>query len=433
MSDEWVVTMPKLGETVTEGTIGNWLKQAGDTVEFDDPLFEVSTDKVDSEIPSPYDGVIVEILVGRGRPCRSAPRSCGSVLRDRPQARRGRIDCRRRRTAWPRPADPHSATRRAPRWAAPRGWQGRTPASRVPSGMVHDITMPKLGETVTEGTIGRLAQACGRHGGVRRPALRGEHRQGRLGDSQPVRRRHAGGAGPGRGDRTGRHRARPHRRARRAGRPHGRTGPRDVGAARPRRPRRPHLPGPPPRPPTATVGCSPRWCVGSSPSAGLDVSAIPGPAQAAGSDGRTSERAIAGGSARAQAPAAAPAAPPRRPRPPPSPRRPHRRPPRHQRPPPSRPPFGSRRSARRGRAALPHAADRGGRHQGLADARCVGVDLRRGRFRQRRAGAAEAQGPVQEGDRRVALLPAVRRRGPRSTHCARIPPSTRRSTSSPRR
>src|SRR5690349_8528046 len=58
--------MPKLGETVTEGTIGNWLKQVGDTVAFDDPLFEVSTDKVDSEIPSPYDGVLLEILVQAG-------------------------------------------------------------------------------------------------------------------------------------------------------------------------------------------------------------------------------------------------------------------------------------------------------------------------------------------------------------------------------
>ena len=60
------ITMPKLGETVTEGTIGRWLKQVGDTVEFDDPLFEVSTDKVDSEIPSPHDGVMLEILVGEG-------------------------------------------------------------------------------------------------------------------------------------------------------------------------------------------------------------------------------------------------------------------------------------------------------------------------------------------------------------------------------
>ena len=60
------ITMPKLGETVTEGTIGSWLKQVGDAVAFDDALFEVSTDKVDSEIPSPYDGVLLEILVAAG-------------------------------------------------------------------------------------------------------------------------------------------------------------------------------------------------------------------------------------------------------------------------------------------------------------------------------------------------------------------------------
>ena len=65
-NDEWVVTMPKLGETVTEGELTNWFKEVGDAVAFDDPLFEVSTDKVDSEIPSPYDGVIAEILVSSG-------------------------------------------------------------------------------------------------------------------------------------------------------------------------------------------------------------------------------------------------------------------------------------------------------------------------------------------------------------------------------
>ena len=57
---------PSSGETVTEGTIGSWLKQAGDAVEMDDALFEVSTDKVDSEIPSPYDGSLLEILVAAG-------------------------------------------------------------------------------------------------------------------------------------------------------------------------------------------------------------------------------------------------------------------------------------------------------------------------------------------------------------------------------
>ena len=65
-ADVYEVTMPKLGETVTEGLVSQWLKHVGDTVAFDDPLFEVSTDKVDSEVPSPYDGVLLEILVNEG-------------------------------------------------------------------------------------------------------------------------------------------------------------------------------------------------------------------------------------------------------------------------------------------------------------------------------------------------------------------------------
>src|SRR3954454_5287172 len=66
MSDEWVVTMPKLGETVTEGTVGGWRKGVGDDVAFDEPLFEVSTGQVDSEIPRPYDGVVLQILAPEG-------------------------------------------------------------------------------------------------------------------------------------------------------------------------------------------------------------------------------------------------------------------------------------------------------------------------------------------------------------------------------
>src|SRR3954470_9691293 len=58
------VTMPALGESVTEGTVTRWLKQEGDQVEVDEPLLEVSTDKVDTEIPSPAAGVLSKILVG---------------------------------------------------------------------------------------------------------------------------------------------------------------------------------------------------------------------------------------------------------------------------------------------------------------------------------------------------------------------------------
>ncbi len=62
MSDS--VQMPALGESVTEGTVTRWLKNVGDRVEQDEPLLEVSTDKVDTEIPSPVAGVLEQILVG---------------------------------------------------------------------------------------------------------------------------------------------------------------------------------------------------------------------------------------------------------------------------------------------------------------------------------------------------------------------------------
>src|SRR4051795_13385797 len=58
------VTMPRLGESVTEGTVTRWLKQEGERVEADEPLLEVSTDKVDTEIPAPASGVLTRIVVG---------------------------------------------------------------------------------------------------------------------------------------------------------------------------------------------------------------------------------------------------------------------------------------------------------------------------------------------------------------------------------
>ena len=60
------VTMPQLGESVAEGTIGKWLKQPGDTVEKYEPLLEVITDKVNAEVPSPFAGVLKEILAEEG-------------------------------------------------------------------------------------------------------------------------------------------------------------------------------------------------------------------------------------------------------------------------------------------------------------------------------------------------------------------------------
>src|SRR5512134_2567291 len=60
------VVMPQMGESIAEGTIVRWLKKVGDTVDRDEPLFEISTDKVDAEIPSPAAGVLTEITVKEG-------------------------------------------------------------------------------------------------------------------------------------------------------------------------------------------------------------------------------------------------------------------------------------------------------------------------------------------------------------------------------
>jgi len=141
--DVWVVAMPKLGETVTEGVVGNWLKQAGDTVAFDDPLFEVSTDKVDSEIPSPYDGVVLEILVPAGQ---TVPVGTPLVRIGPPGADLPSYDADAPAVGGsegPSTAYPEAA------YAEP----GVHPAEVNPAGDVYEVTMPKLGETVTEGTV----------------------------------------------------------------------------------------------------------------------------------------------------------------------------------------------------------------------------------------------------------------------------------------
>jgi pyruvate dehydrogenase E2 component (dihydrolipoamide acetyltransferase) len=170
MSDEWVVTMPKLGETVTEGTVGGWRKQVGDSVEFDDPLFEVSTDKVDSEIPSPYDGVILEILVPEGEtvpvgtplvrigapgsvpPGGNGPPALVAGAGSMPEARPGLAG-----SGGPSLSDPA-----APQMGGSEAMPAlEDPDVAVPSGEVHDITMPKLGETVTEGTVGGWRKQVG--------------------------------------------------------------------------------------------------------------------------------------------------------------------------------------------------------------------------------------------------------------------------------
>ena len=143
------VTMPALGESVTEGTVTRWLKNEGDVVAVDEPLLEVSTDKVDTEIPSPAAGVLQKIVVGPDQTV-----AVGTELA---------IISADGSAAAPTPvAAPVAAPvieTPAPVAAAPVA----TPAPAVPaatgSGTV--VTMPALGESVTEGTVTRWLKNVG--------------------------------------------------------------------------------------------------------------------------------------------------------------------------------------------------------------------------------------------------------------------------------
>src|ERR1700742_1462958 len=151
------VQMPALGESVTEGTVTGWLKQEGDTVEQDEPLLEVSTDKVDTEIPSPAAGVLKKIVAqeddtvevgGELGVIGDASESDGEAA------------------AAPAPAEEKPAEEPAAQ-PEPAAEEQEAPApdpakpAAASSGSATSVTMPELGESVTEGTVTRWLKKVG--------------------------------------------------------------------------------------------------------------------------------------------------------------------------------------------------------------------------------------------------------------------------------
>ncbi|KQB86797.1 2-oxoglutarate dehydrogenase, E2 component, dihydrolipoamide succinyltransferase [Corynebacterium lowii] len=126
------VEMPELGESVTEGTITQWLKSVGDTVEADEPLLEVSTDKVDTEVPSPTSGVLLEIKAEEDDTV-----DVGSVI-----AVIGDAD-------------------EAPSSSAPSDEEEDPAQDSDSTGEATEVAMPELGESVTEGTITQWLKSVG--------------------------------------------------------------------------------------------------------------------------------------------------------------------------------------------------------------------------------------------------------------------------------
>jgi len=163
------VTMPALGESVTEGTVTRWLKKEGETVEVDEPLLEVSTDKVDTEIPSPAAGVVLSIKVAEdetvevgaelaviGGPGEAPAPAAAAPAQQAPAP-----------AAAPAPAPaPEPAPQPAPAAAAPAPAPAQAPAAPAPAGAPGPVSgtpvvLPALGESVTEGTVTRWLKSVG--------------------------------------------------------------------------------------------------------------------------------------------------------------------------------------------------------------------------------------------------------------------------------
>ena len=148
------VLMPQMGESIFEGTITKWLKKPGETVQRDEPLFEISTDKVDAEIPSPAAGVLTEIKAAEGSTVQV--NSVVGIIGDGASA-----------AAAPSApaAQPAPAKIEETKAAAPPAEQAQppVPAKAAPEagGARQDVIMPQMGESIFEGTITKWLKNVG--------------------------------------------------------------------------------------------------------------------------------------------------------------------------------------------------------------------------------------------------------------------------------
>ncbi|MBO9554005.1 2-oxoglutarate dehydrogenase, E2 component, dihydrolipoamide succinyltransferase [Cellulomonas sp.] len=168
MSDN--VQLPALGESVTEGTVTRWLKNVGDRVEVDEPLLEISTDKVDTEIPSPFAGVVEQILVqedetvevgatlaviGSGEGGGAAPAQEEAA----PAAAEQQAPAEEPAAAASPAQEPVEEHEQAA--PAPAAEQAAPQQPAAGGGDGEPVTLPALGESVTEGTVTRWLKAVG--------------------------------------------------------------------------------------------------------------------------------------------------------------------------------------------------------------------------------------------------------------------------------
>lgn len=165
------VVMPQMGESITEGTVSKWLKAVGDKIEKDEPILEISTDKVDAEVPSPGAGVLLEIRHQEGETV-----EVGTVVAvigaegEQPAATSPESKVRSPKSdaaivAQPVAEDvptPEILTKTAAVAAEPSAAETPQSAVRDPqSGPATEVVMPQMGESITEGTVSKWLKAVG--------------------------------------------------------------------------------------------------------------------------------------------------------------------------------------------------------------------------------------------------------------------------------
>ncbi|MFD3850072.1 2-oxoglutarate dehydrogenase, E2 component, dihydrolipoamide succinyltransferase [Streptomyces microflavus] len=155
------VTLPALGESVTEGTVTRWLKAEGERVEADEPLLEVSTDKVDTEIPAPASGVLTSIKVAEDETVEVGAELAviddGSGAPAEAEAPAASTEP----AATPAPAAEEAPTAPSTETEAPAEAPTAEAATGGSSAEGTDVTLPALGESVTEGTVTRWLKEVG--------------------------------------------------------------------------------------------------------------------------------------------------------------------------------------------------------------------------------------------------------------------------------
>ncbi len=156
------VVMPQMGESITEGTVSKWLKKVGDRIEKDEPILEISTDKVDAEVPSPGAGVLLTINTPEGETVEVG--TVVAVIGEEGEAPAGDGGMQRggdamETTVQTIPEPPTPAIIAEP--PTPTASPAKPGVEPQTSGPATDVVMPQMGESITEGTVSKWLKKVG--------------------------------------------------------------------------------------------------------------------------------------------------------------------------------------------------------------------------------------------------------------------------------